>query len=680
MSYSCSTDVDTGAVGTFAVRAYLGLGAAAIAVYLAVGGSVGIYDGLGLTSVGVIALGVTRYRPANWRGWVAIAISQALFAAGDIDYHHFPPASFPALPDAFYLTGYVALFAGFVLFVGRSFAWRDVASHVDALLITVAVGLSGWILFLGGTFAPGFDRTSLVAIAYPLVDLLALGLLVRIALAPGRRNPAYRLVLAAVILLFVGNGTYVVPAVGDAYRFGGWFDACWLATYVLLSAAALHPSMGAIADTGREAGRHPLRRVVAGGIALVLIPVVAVAEQIIHGSVDVTVVALGGSVLIAGMAVRAALLVGDLDRLRARTEESERRFRMIFERAPIGISVGRNGIMSETNPALQRMLGYTGDELARMHYTDVTHADDRALAVQAELDAGTRDSFIAEKQYVRKDGVVADSRVHVTLDLEDGLGMSLIEDITEHRALERQLVQAQKMDAVGKLAGGVAHDFNNLMTAVIGYSDLLLRRPEIEGSSREKVEAIRDSANRASDLTRQLLAFSRRQVLQTTDLDLRQIVERMDTLLRRLIGEDLRLEKLFGAEPVVVRADRTQLEQVVMNLAVNARDAMPQGGTLTIGVVSDGGSAVLSVSDSGTGMDERTLGSIFEPFFTTKPLSESAGLGLSTVYGIVAQSGGTIAVESEVGRGTVFTIRLPLAPTTPKAVLPPAPRAATLVD
>jgi signal transduction histidine kinase len=182
---------------------------------------------------------------------------------------------------------------------------------------------------------------------------------------------------------------------------------------------------------------------------------------------------------------------------------------------------------------------------------------------------------------------------------------------------------------------------------------------------------------RASDLTRQLLAFSRRQILQTHEIDLRDVVKNMDTLLRRLIGEDVRLQTTIGFDPVIVRADQTQLEQVVMNLAVNARDAMPEGGTLIVGVLTDGSSAVLSVVDDGVGMDEATQAQIFEPFFTTKSLAESSGLGLSTVHGIVGQSGGTVQVESTPGLGTAFTVRLPLLR---HAALPAVPERATLID
>jgi signal transduction histidine kinase len=321
------------------------------------------------------------------------------------------------------------------------------------------------------------------------------------------------------------------------------------------------------------------------------------------------------------------------------------------------------------------MLGYTSSEFAQMHYTDVTHPDDQDPKQQVELDAGSRDAFAIDKRYRRSDGSYIEAHVNVALDLDDGLGISLVEDVTGRRELEDQLRQAQKMDSIGKLAGGIAHDFNNLMTAVIGYSDLLLGNAA--GRDRDKVEAIRDSALRASELTRQLLAFSRRQILQTQDIDLRDVVTKMDTLLQRLIGEDVRLQTILGSEPVIVRADQTQLEQVVMNLAVNARDAMPEGGTLTVAVLSDGQTAVLSVVDDGIGMAEETQAQIFEPFFTTKPLAEASGLGLSTVHGIVGQSGGTVQVESSRGVGTTFTIRLPIVRAT---FLPERPAPATLVD
>jgi PAS domain S-box-containing protein len=418
-----------------------------------------------------------------------------------------------------------------------------------------------------------------------------------------------------------------------------------------------------------------VRRALVLGLGLVAVPVAMVVHNTLSAAGPELVDELALVVITAGVVLRGGLLVRELERLRRTSEQSERKFRLVFERAPIGISIGTNGIMSETNPTLQRMLGYSKSEFAEMHYTDVTHPDDQDLKLQLELDAGTRDAFAIDKRYRRSDGSYIEAHVNVALDVEDGLGISMVEDVTGRRELEDQLRQAQKMDSIGKLAGGIAHDFNNLMTAVMGYSDLLLR--DAVGPDRDKVDAIRDSAVRASDLTRQLLAFSRRQIMLPQDIDLRDVVTRMETLLRRLIGDDVQLHTLFGADPVVVRADKTQLEQVVMNLAVNSRDAMPGGGTLTIAVLSDGDSAVLTVVDDGMGMDEETMAQIFEPFFTTKSLAESSGLGLSTVHGIVGQSGGTVDVYSEPGQGTTFTIRLPVAGAAP---LPGEPAPATLVD
>jgi PAS domain S-box-containing protein len=547
------------------------------------------------------------------------------------------------------------------------------------------VGACGWAVFASEAMSHGSVAARAISVAYPVVDLVLLALLVRFAFVRGERTPSYWFLFAAILSLFLADGAFVMPATSATYRPGGLIDAGWLIAYVLFAVAALHPSMTRLTASGQEPRRAlPFRRAIVLGIGLIAVPTAMILQRLAGSPAD----GLGGEiamvVIAAAVVLRGGVLVSDLERLRRQAEESQRRFRLVFERAPIGISIGRGGIMSETNPALQRMLGYTGSEFARMHYTEVTHPDDQDFAHQIELDAGNRDAFAVDKRYRHKDGSTIDAHVHVALDLEDGLGISLIENVTGRRELEDQLRQAQKMDSIGKLAGGIAHDFNNLMTAVMGYSDLLLQQAGVEDSGRAKVEAIRDSAVRASELTRQLLAFSRRQILQMQEIDLRDVVVRMDTLLRRLIGEDVRLQTLFGSDPVIVRADRTQLEQVVMNLAVNARDAMPEGGTLTVAVVSDGETAVLSVIDDGIGMDDGTREQIFEPFFTTKPLAESSGLGLSTVHGIVGQSGGTIEVDSAPGRGTTFTIRLPVVRTAimnvEAVLLPGSPVLANLVD
>jgi PAS domain S-box-containing protein len=375
-------------------------------------------------------------------------------------------------------------------------------------------------------------------------------------------------------------------------------------------------------------------------------------------------------VLTALVVARLALLFDDLDRARLAAESSERKFRVIFESAPVGISLGRDGVMEETNPALQRMLGYSGDELATFHFLDVTHPLDHDLPAQRELDRGAATSFDAEKRYVRKDGGVVHARVQVTVGLRDGLGLSVIEDVTERRALERQVREAQRLEAVANLAGGIAHDFNNLMTAVGGHAELLLRDAD-DGLVRRRAMAIRDAATRAADLTRQLLAFSRRQVLDLRELDLRDTVASALDLIRPLLPEAVRLEMSLPDHPVAVRADPGQLEHVLLSLASNACDAMPRGGVLTLTVEADGEDALLGVSDTGDGMSDAVREQIFEPFFSTKGLGEATGLGLATVHGIVHQSGGSIDVVSKPGEGSTFTIRLPL-------VLPGRTSAATL--
>ena len=228
------------------------------------------------------------------------------------------------------------------------------------------------------------------------------------------------------------------------------------------------------------------------------------------------------------------------------------------------------------------------------------------------------------------------------------------------RQSQEQLLQAQKMEAVGRLAGGVAHDFNNLLTAVSGYTDLLLSRIDDPAARRDLAE-IAKASERAAALTRQLLAFSRKQLLRPRVVDLNEVVAETEELLRRLIGADVELETLLEPEPVPVEADPQQLQQVILNLAVNARDAMPDGGTLTIQTRRSDDSAYLAVRDTGCGMDADTRAHVFEPFFTTKAEGKGTGLGLATVYGIVEQSGGSISLESEPDRGTSFEIAFPRA-------------------
>jgi PAS domain S-box-containing protein len=370
---------------------------------------------------------------------------------------------------------------------------------------------------------------------------------------------------------------------------------------------------------------------------------------------------------------------------RKRAEEalsiSEARVRGLVESNIIGISIGSlDGKLIEANGAFLGLVGYTREELlsGEMRWDTMTPPEYRDLDQRAvEQLRSTGIAAPWEKEFLRKDG----SRIAVLIGIAallsargEGECVAFVLDIRERKQLEQQLRQAQKMEAVGRLAGGIAHDFNNLLGVIIGYSEILEERLGQDDPLRPKAEQIKKAGQRAAALTRQLLAFSRQQVLEPKVLDLNEVVTDTLKMLQRLIGEDIELVMVPGPDLGRVKVDQGQIEQVIMNLAVNARDAMPQGGKLTITTLNaeldevyarqhpaavSGSYVMLAVSDTGCGMDRETQGRIFEPFFTTKEQGKGTGLGLSTVYGVVKQSGGYIWVYSETGRGSTFKIYLP---------------------
>lgn len=359
---------------------------------------------------------------------------------------------------------------------------------------------------------------------------------------------------------------------------------------------------------------------------------------------------------------------------------SKERWRAIFENSPVGIALadGR-GVFTLSNRAYQRLVGYTDEELRSMSYVDITYEEDLSpnLELTAQLWQGKLQQFQQEKRYRRKDGKLIWVRTTVSLapgtEAVPQFSMAIIEDITEQRSLEEQVRQSQRMEAVGRLAGGIAHDFNNMLGVILGHCAGLEEKLPVGSPEWQSAKQIKQAATRSAELTRQLLAFSRKQILLPRVLDLNAAVSELSSMLDSLIGDDIELVIRPAENLGYVKADPGQIGQVVMNLVVNARDAMPQGGRIVIETENgelDGKSAanlpivpgryvMLSVSDSGCGIEPEALRYIFEPFFTTKEQGQGTGLGLATVYGIVKQSEGYIVAESQLGKGATFKIYLP---------------------
>lgn len=359
--------------------------------------------------------------------------------------------------------------------------------------------------------------------------------------------------------------------------------------------------------------------------------------------------------------------------------------RAVIEASPLAVYVlDLHGKIRTWNPAAEEMFGYSAAEAvgqpASIVFSDDEHSFLRRIEDAAEGHLATG----SEHRARRKDGSLIDVSVwNSLLRDESGAVTGIVEavaDNSERKRLEEQFRQAQKMEAVGRLAGGVAHDFNNLLTVITGYCAMMVDQVEAGSGIAADLQQILKAAERATALTRQLLAFSRRQVVQPKVVELDSLIDDMHPMLRRLLGENVELVIRTGAPGCKIRVDPGHLEQVIINLTVNARDAMPRGGTLTIETSSrtleeDGPSrvitlrpgdyAVVEVSDTGIGMDEETLSHLFEPFFTTKEKGRGTGLGLSTSYGIVKQNHGEIVVHSQPGVGTLFTIYLPLVRETP---------------
>ena len=392
-----------------------------------------------------------------------------------------------------------------------------------------------------------------------------------------------------------------------------------------------------------------------------------------------------------GVSVRTALHIkaerDEKHRIAEALRESEARFRQMAEAIPdvFWLSDPETRQMLYVSPAYERIWGRSCESLyaAPRSFSESIHPEDRQQveeALQSNREKGGR--LELDYRIIRPDSTIRWIRVSgFPVHGPDGTlhrVAGVARDITHQRDLEARLLQSQKMEAVGRLAGGVAHDFNNILTVINGYGESLLHTLPAQDSRREMVDEICGAGRRAAALTRQLLAFSRKQIMDVRLIDLNTILRDMEGMLRRLLGERVDLKLSLAADLGRVRADHSQIEQVVMNLAVNARDAMPEGGQLRVStrtvhatdplvasipnVGAQADFVMLSVQDTGMGMSAEVQAHIYEPFFTTKPEGKGTGLGLATCFGIVQQSGGHIAVESTVNVGTTFRVFLPLCP------------------
>jgi two-component system cell cycle sensor histidine kinase/response regulator CckA len=364
----------------------------------------------------------------------------------------------------------------------------------------------------------------------------------------------------------------------------------------------------------------------------------------------------------------------------AELKRREEEFRSLIENASDLITVvNGQGIIRFQSPSAERVLGYKPESMIGQNALELIHPDDVGYTA-ATLRMALADSSApvsVEYRFRHQDGswrFLQSVGRNIPHQAADGFIVINSRDITERRILEEQFRQSQKMEAIGQLAGGVAHDFNNILTVIQGYGSLLLMSEEKSTSTTEAVQEILDASERAANLTRQLLAFSRRQVMQPKQLDLNEVITTLTKMLQRILGEDIRLQLNLHPRPLMTRADAGMLDQVLMNLVINARDAMPSGGQLFITTAEKnitaeearatpdtmpGRYVCISVTDTGTGISPENLSRIFEPFFTTKEPGKGTGLGLATVFGIIKQHGGLLTVESELGRGTTFHIYLP---------------------
>jgi PAS domain S-box-containing protein len=639
------------------------------------------------------------------RAWRILSVAFLMYLIGNLLWGYYELILGADLAvswaDVAYLLYYPICLAGLLSFpLGRAGRSRFTFS-LDTGTVMLGAAIVIWYLVLRPVAMAEHASSleTLVTLAYPTSNLVLLFGVIAVLLRrpPKNARVALRILTLAIFCDAVADAGYSYQTLENSYFGGQWPDCFYMLGFLLMAISAQYQirnvSRNKTTVDNPEAEKSPFSWLpyAAVGIAYALLLYVAFRFQRVHGNEPIVWLVLGAFLITALVVVRQIVALRENSRLLAEkaARESEARLAALVQHSSDIITIiGHDRSVVYMSPCTERIFGYQAQEFLGTQLLEYVHPEDRqsVLDAVAEISQEPGRTSSVELRSGHRDG----SWIHleaVLTNLFDEPSVSGIvinsRNITERkkaeealRDSEEKLRQAQKMEAVGQLAGGVAHDFNNLLAVIIGYSELIPRRLPTEGNERviQQIEEIRKAGERAKSLTSQLLAFSRKQVMQPKVLDLNAVVKDMDKMMRRLIGEHIEMRTVLVGDLGRVKADPGQVEQVLLNLAVNARDAMPNGGSITVEtanveldanyakthrLTNSGRHVMIAVSDTGCGMSAELQSRIFEPFFTTKEKDKGTGLGLSTVYGIIQQSGGNVWVYSEPGHGTTFKIYLP---------------------